>query len=239
MDVRLHDSLDGQVALVTGATRGIGAAIADDLVSQGATVYAGARDPADVTADDRRSVRLDVTVDDDIVAAVERIADEVGRLDVLVNNAGRVPPPVRLHEAAPEEIDATLETNLRGPIRLTREALALLLDRPGGRVVNVSSGDGAFDDVQDGYDGVAGSRIASYRISKAGLNALTAHLHGEYADRGLLANAACPGAVDTDLRPDDAPRTPDEGAETPVWLARFRPGSPGGRFWRDRSPIPW
>ena len=105
--------------------------------------------------------------------------------------------------------------------------------------MNVSSGDGAYEEPQEGYDGVAGSGHVSYRISKAGLNALTIHLDGEYGDDGLLANAACPGAVDTAMGAPDAPRTPAEGADTPAWLARFEPGSPGGRFWRDRSVIPW
>ena len=71
------------------------------------------------------------------------------------------------------------------------------------------------------------------------MNALTACLDGEYGERGLLANAVRPGAVRTDMGADDAPRSPAEGADTPVWLARFRSGSPDGRFWLDRSPIPW
>ena len=235
----LYDSLDGQVALVTGATRGIGEAIAGELAALGATVYAGARNPHDVTAPDQRPVQLDVTNEGEIETAIERIADEAGRLDILVNNAGVAPPYVPLDEAAVEDIDTTLDVNLRGPILVTRSALSLLLEREGGRVVNVSSGDGVFEDVHEGYDGIFGGNYPSYRISKAGLNGLTAYLHGEYANEGLLANAVCPGSVRTDMGADDAPRSPSEGAETPVWLARFKSGSLCGRMWRDNKPIPW
>ncbi|MDS0278368.1 SDR family NAD(P)-dependent oxidoreductase [Halomicroarcula sp. S1AR25-4] len=232
MDVSLYESLDGQVALVTGATRGIGTAIADGLVEQGATVYAGARDPADVTATDRRPIELDVTDDEEMTAAVDRIVDEAGRLDVLVNNAGVMDSREPLDAMPTEVIDRTLDTNLRGPTVLTKHALPLLLDRPGGRVVNVASGLGAITERQSGG-------TPAYRISKTGLNGLTRYLDGEYADDGLLANSVCPGYVRTDMTEASAPRSPEKGAETPVWLSRFRPDAPRGRFWRDREPKPW
>ncbi|MFC5970366.1 SDR family NAD(P)-dependent oxidoreductase [Halomarina salina] len=239
METPLYESLDGQVALVTGATRGIGAAVAAGLVDLGATVYAGARNADDVTAVDQRPIRLDVTEDATVEAAVDRVDDEAGRLDVLVNNAGVAPPNVPLHETTTADIDATLSVNLRGPMVVTRAALPLLLDGVGGRVVNVSSGDGAFEDPQEGYHGVAGPGYPSYRVSKAGLNGFTRYLDGEYASDGLVANAVCPGAVRTDMGSDDAPRTPAEGAATPLWLARFTPEGPSGSFWRDRERIPW
>ncbi|MFC7077081.1 SDR family NAD(P)-dependent oxidoreductase [Haloarcula halophila] len=232
MDVPLYDDLDGQVALVTGATRGIGKAIADGLVSHGATVYAGARDPADVTAADRRAVELDVTDDAEMAAAVDRIEAESGRLDVLVNNAGVMDTREPLAEMPTDAIDRTFETNLRGPTVLTKHALPLLLDRPGGRVVNVSSGLGAITERQSGG-------MPAYRVSKTGLNGLTRYLNGEYAAEGLLANSVCPGYVQTDMTEDSAPRTPEKGAETPVWLARFRPEAPSGEFWRDRERKSW
>lgn len=232
MDVPLYDDLDGQVALVTGATRGIGRRIADGLVDHGATVYAGARDPDDITAADRRAIELDVTDDGQLRAAVDRIDEEAGRLDVLVNNAGVMDSRESLVEMPVEVIDRTLETNLRGPILLAKRALPLLLERDGARVVNMSSGLGAITEPQSGD-------MPAYRISKTGLNGLTRYLDGEYADEGLIANSVCPGYVQTDMTDGSAPRTPEKGAETPVWLARFRPEAPSGQFWRDREQKEW
>lgn len=228
--VECYESMAGQVVLVTGATRGIGAQIATMLADRGATVYAGARETSDVTADAQHSIEVDVTDDDLLERAIERIVDETGRLDVLVNNAGIGGPRAPLHENAIDDIDATLDVNLRGPVILTHLALPHLLERRGGRVVNVSSGMGALG------EGMSGS-YGPYRVSKAGLNGLTAYLHGEYGDEGLLANSACPGWVRTDLGSPDAPKSPAEGADTPAWLATFEPGSPSGRFWRNREQI--
>lgn len=224
--VNRYESLTGQIALVTGATRGIGEQIATQLADMEATVYAG------VTAADRHPVELDVTDDETMEGAIERIRAEVGRLDVLVNNAGIDGPRPPLHETETADIDTTLDVNLRGPVVLTKLALPLLLERPGGRVVNVSSGMGALG------EGMSGT-YPPYRISKAGLNGLTAHLHGEYAEDGLLANAACPGWVRTDLGSPEAPKSPAEGADTPVWLATFSPESTAGRCWRDRELVDW
>ncbi len=230
--VKRHQSLDDQVALVTGATRGIGEQISNQLVELGATVYAGAREQADITAKEQRPIGLDVTVEETLARAIERIKAETGRLDILVNNAGIAGPRSPLHETETRSIDETFGVNLRGPVVLTKLALPLLLERQGGRIVNVSSGMGALG------EGMSGGYPA-YRISKAGLNGLTTYLHGEYHDAGLLSNAACPGWVRTDLGSPEAPKSPEEGAETPVWLATFRPKSASGRFWRDRDVIAW
>jgi NAD(P)-dependent dehydrogenase (short-subunit alcohol dehydrogenase family) len=232
MDIPLYDSLEGQVALVTGATRGIGKQIADGLVDHGATVYAGARDTDDITVTDRRAIELDVTVDDERRAAIDRIETEAGRLDVLVNNAGVMDSRQPLAKMSTQRIEQTLTTNLHGPLLLTKQALELLLARPGGRVVNISSGLGALTESQSGG-------MPAYRISKTGLNGLTRYLDGEYRDRGLLANSVCPGYVQTDMTDGSAPRTPEKGAETPIWLARFQPEAPSGKFWRDHSPKNW
>jgi NAD(P)-dependent dehydrogenase (short-subunit alcohol dehydrogenase family) len=84
-----------------------------------------------------------------------------------------------------------------------------------------------------------GGEYTPYRISKVGRGGLTAYLHAEYGSEGLVANAASPGWVRTDMGGPNAARSPEEGADTPAWLARFRVGSPGGRFWKDREPLEW
>ncbi|MFD1514699.1 SDR family NAD(P)-dependent oxidoreductase [Halomarina rubra] len=230
-DVDLYDSLSGQVVLVTGATRGIGAEVAAQLAERGATVYAGARDVDDVEEAALFPVHLDVTNERTLENAVGRIESETGRLDVLVNNAGVYGPGGPLHRISTDGIDRTMDTNLRGPMLLTKHALPLLLEREGGRVVNVSSGAGQF------AGGMSTGR-APYAVSKAGLNALTAYLDAEYGP-DLVANAVCPGWVRTDMGGPGATRSVTEGAATSVWLARFRPGSPGGKLWRDEAVVDW
>ena len=229
-EVDLHDSLDGQIALVTGATRGIGEEIAAQLTDLGATVYAGARDTEDITARDQQPIQLDVTDETQISTATGRIADEADQLDILVNNAGVYGPSGKFESLATDEIEQTLEVNLRGPVLLSRYALPLLTEREGGRIVNVSSGGGQF------ASGISSSR-APYGISKAGLNALTSTLAGQYST--LIVNAVCPGWVRTDMGGSGASRSVEKGAETPLWLTRFKPGSTSGRFWRDKQVIDW
>ncbi len=230
--VDLHDDLGGQVALVTGATRGIGAQIAADLADLGATMYAGARDPTDVDAPDQQPVRLDVTDDDEVAAALDQIRGETGRLDVLVNNAGVFERAGPLHETPVDAVDRTVAVNLRGPVVVTRGALPLLLETDRPRVVTLSSGLGRYT------EGEMGSGYPAYRVSKVGVGGLTAYLDAEYGDDGLLASAVSPGWVRTEMGGSEAPRSVAEGADTPVWLARMRDG-PGGRLWRDREVVSW
>jgi NAD(P)-dependent dehydrogenase (short-subunit alcohol dehydrogenase family) len=254
----LYDDLHGQVALVTGANRGIGAEIARNLDALGATVYASARSMNADVPDGCEKVMLDVTQEGDVEAIADGVFGEVGRLDILVNNAGigefgddstsRSPGSDLVTEPT-NRIDRTLATNLRGPMLLCKHLVPLLLQREAGRVVNVSSRMGALHDMGDG--------APAYRVSKTGLNGLTAYLHGEYNDDGLIANSVCPGWVRTDMgsversstgrvsgqRPrtdgDEATRSVETGAETPTWLCRFRPGSESGSFWRDKERIEW
>ena len=230
MDPTLYDSLDGQVALVTGANRGIGREIAAGLVDLDATVFAGVRDVDAAVPEGARPVELDLTDEATLERAVETVVAEAGRLDVLVNNAGVGTADSTLADVAVEDVDRILDVNLRGTILLTKYALPHLLDVEGGRVVTLSSGLGILSEPIEGTAPI-------YRASKAGVNAITADLDVNHADDGLLANSVDPGWVATDLGGDEAPREPAEGAATPIWLARFQPGSPSGLFWKDQSVI--
>jgi NAD(P)-dependent dehydrogenase (short-subunit alcohol dehydrogenase family) len=228
----LYDSLDGQVALVTGANRGIGRQIATNLDDLGATVFAATRSMTHDVPDAWEHILVDVTQEGEISAAADEVFQSAGRLDIVVNNAGIGEFGSDIVSESVETIDRTLATNLRGPMLVCKHTVPLLLQSDGGRVINVSSRMGALGEGQSG-----GS--PAYRVSKAGVNGLTAYLHGEYADDGLIANSASPGWVRTDMGGEEAARSVEAGAETPTWLCRFRPDSPGGRFWHDREPIEW
>ena len=230
MQPELYDTLDGQVALVTGANRGIGREVARELAALDATVYAGVRDADHEVPDGTQPVVLDVTDESTLERAVDEVASTAGGLDVLVNNAGVGGAGTTLDEIETETLDQVLDVNTRGPMLLTKHALPHLLDGEGGRVVNVSSGLGILSDPIDGDH-------PAYRVSKAGINGLTVTLDVSHADEGLIANSVDPGWVATELGGSQAPRDPEKGAETPVWLARFAPGSPSGLFWKDREVI--
>jgi NAD(P)-dependent dehydrogenase (short-subunit alcohol dehydrogenase family) len=196
-------------------------------------VYAGSRDPGYIAPTGQRAIELDVIDEKTITDAMARIEIQTERLDILVNNAAIADGMGEtLIGESVEEIDAVLDTNLRGPMLVTKFALPLLLRNPGGRVVNVSSGMGTLSEPMSGG-------APAYRISKTGLNGLTAYLDGEFGSDGLIPNSVCPGWVETELGGENAPRSVAEGADTPVWLARFRPGSPRGLLWRDRTRVPW
>ncbi len=234
MKIQLLESLEGQVALVSGANRGLGAAIANGLVAKGVKVYAGTRRSRAPRATRAQvPIRLDVTDEATVAAAVEAIEASEGRLDIVVNNAGVGSHWGQDLVAVPtEDVDTVLQTNLRGAILLAKHALPLVLRRRGGRIINMSSGLGAFTEGM-------GAGAPAYRISKAALNGFTAYLHGEYRRRGLVANSVCPGWVRTDMGGPQASRSVERGAETPLWLATFAPSAPGGLFWRDKKIIPW
>jgi NAD(P)-dependent dehydrogenase (short-subunit alcohol dehydrogenase family) len=220
-----------RVALVSGSSRGIGAEIARELaVDHGFLVYAGARNPEDVAEQDGIApVRLEVIDQASVDAARDRIASEVGRLDSLVNNAGIYGDPVGAADYDLDRAHEVLEVNTFGPWRLIEAFLPLLRESDVPRIVNVSSGAGQLSDMNGGH--------AAYRLSKAALNALTRTLASD--ERWVKVNTMCPGWVRTDMGGAAAPRSPEQGADTAVWLATLPHDGPSGGFFRDRKPIPW
>jgi len=220
-----------RTALVSGASRGIGAEIARELArDNGFLVYAGARDVDDVDGlDGIEPIHLDVTDQASIEAARDRIEAESGRLDSLVNNAGVYGEPTGAADYPLDDAHEVLEVNTFGPWRLIEAFLPLLRESSDPRIVNVSSGAGQLSDMNGGR--------AAYRVSKAGLNALTRTLASD--ERWVKVNTMCPGWVRTDMGGSSATRSVEEGADTAVWLATLPGDGPTGGFFRDRKPIPW
>ena len=213
-------SLTGRVALVTGASRGIGAAIARMLAARGAIVVAAARgENAAPTVEAIRAAGgiadvqpLDVTDAAAVTAAIGAIVERHGRLDILVNNAGITRDQLMLRMKR-DDWDAVLATNLTAAFASAQAALKPMIKQRGGRIINITS--------VVGQSGNAGQ--ANYAASKAGLIGFTKALAQEVASRNITVNAVAPGLIDTDMT-----KAISEGAQDD-WAAKIplkRLGSP-------------
>lgn len=238
---------ENRTALVTGANKGIGFAIAQGLGARGFTVAVAARDEARreeaverLRADagvDAFGVALDVTSDAGVAAAAEAVAARTGgRLDVLVNNAGiagrtdgGAQDPTTLDL---EVVRTVLDTNVFGVVRVTNALLPLLRRAPAPRIVNVSSNMGSLT-LQ------TGPIMAAYASSKTMLNGITTQYARALADTPVIVNAACPGYVATDFTGHAGQRTPNEGAAIVLHLATLPDDGPRGGFFDDGGTVPW
>jgi len=235
---------ENKVALVTGANKGIGHAIASQLAAHGFTVLVGAREAARGEAaakrivGDARALALDVTRSDSIAAAAEWIRRELGRLDVLVNNAG-IARSAQPSTANLDDVRAVFETNVFGVIAVTQAMLPLLRESPAGRIVNVSSRLGSLSAITDPAFPMPGVGGVAYGPSKTALNAVTIAFAQELAGTRIQVNLACPGHTATDLNGHSGPRTVAEAAREPVRLALLGPDGPTGSFSNDAGAIPW
>ena len=160
------------------------------------------------------------------VRAIER---EHGPIDVLINNAGTLHPG-RADEVDVDEVRRSIDVNAMSPFALIGALGPGMRERGWGRIVNVSSGWGSFD------EGLSGP--AAYAISKSTLNAVTVSF-AQALGYGVKVNAACPGWVRTRMGGEAAHRSPAEGADTPVWLTTLPDDGPTGGFFRDRRLIDW
>ncbi len=238
-----------KIALVTGANRGIGFEASRQLAKNGFKVILTARHvelglkaTATLKAEglDVDFHALDVTSEESIHQLGDFVAQKLGRLDVLVNNAGiaidsQRKDGVRVFASAftakIETIRQSFETNTLGAFLLCQKLIPVMQKNNYGRVVNVSSGKGQLSDM--------GGASCGYRISKVALNAVTKIFAFETKDSNILINSMCPGWVKTDMGGDKAPRTPEKGAETIVWLATLPDNGPTGKFFRDKEEISW
>jgi len=215
-------------ALVTGANRGIGLAIATGLVQQGHEVLLGSRDLAAGQAAARSigatSIQLDVADPHSIARAVA----QAGPVDVLVNNAGILGSGRVLDD--PQDFADSMAVMVHGPYLLMHHLIPHMVTQGHGNVVNVSSGWGAFS------DGVGGP--ASYGVAKAALNALTVAA-ARSVPHSVKINAMCPGWVRTHMGGRGADRSAEQGADTALWLATLDAAGPTRGFFRDRLPIEW
>ena len=240
---------DKRVALVTGGNRGIGYAISRSLAHRGITVILGVRDPSKGAAAcsglqreglDVNFELLDVTDEESIQTAVKHIEAQFGRLDILVNNAGiMIDGNENALNVSRNTLEKTFQTNVVGPLRLCQHCIALMKAGGYGRIVNMSSTLGSLCEMADPDSAHSGVGTPAYRLSKAALNAVTTMIAQEVHDDNILVNSACPGWVRTDMGGDQAPLTPEQGADTPVWLATLPDGGPTGAFYRERKSIPW
>ncbi|RYZ02585.1 MAG: SDR family NAD(P)-dependent oxidoreductase [Myxococcales bacterium] len=233
-----------KVALVTGANKGIGLAIARALAARGLTVLVGARDTArgeaaaQGIAGDARAWALDVTRADSIAAAASRIQRELGRLDVLVNNAG-IATFGTASTTRVEDVRAVFETNVFGVIAVTQALLPLLRAAPAGRIVNLSTRLGSLTAITDPAFPMRGIGGVAYGPSKSALNAITVAFAQELAGTNIKVNAACPGHTATDLNGHSGHRTVDEAATEPVRLALLGDDGDTGTFSNEAGTIPW
>lgn len=220
--------------LVTGGNRGIGKEICKQLVGLGHNVILTARSnkkgkPAadEVGADFRL---LDVSDPKQVKSVTKKFSEEIGDLDVLINNAAiLVDSGADVVGVDLEIVRQTLDTNVYGPWQLAKELSPLLKQSNDGRIINISSGMGAISSLT--YDHPA------YRISKTALNALTLMMYEQIGSQ-VKVNAMCPGWVRTDMGGSGASRPVEKGAETAVWLATNEE-IPNGKFLRDKSVIDW
>ncbi|WP_369138572.1 SDR family NAD(P)-dependent oxidoreductase [Modestobacter versicolor] len=243
---------ESRTALVTGANKGIGYAIAAGLGALGYRVGVGARDDARREAAvgqlraagvDAFGVPLDVTRDDSVAAAAELLEREVGHLDALVNNAGISGElgPGWVQDPTALDVDAVrtvVDTNVLGVVRVTNAVLPLLQRAPLPRVVNVSSRVGSVTWQAD-PDVDLGAVMALYAPTKSYLNAITVQYARHFRGTDLLVNAACPGLVASDFTGFRGSRTPEQGAAVVVRLATLPAGGPTGGFFDESGTVPW
>jgi NAD(P)-dependent dehydrogenase (short-subunit alcohol dehydrogenase family) len=227
--------------LITGGNKGLGRETARRLLAEGHDVWIGARDPqrgrAAANELGARYVALDVTDDDSVRAAAALLQEEVGRLDVLINNAaisgGRRQPA----ETTADHVLAVYETNVFGLVRVTHAMLPLLERSSGPVIVNVSSGMGSLAITSDPDRLESTLHGLPYQSSKTAVNMITS----QYAKSlpAMRINAVDPGYTATDLNGNRGTQPVEVGAEVIVAMALIGPDGPTGTF-RDRTgPIPW
>lgn len=231
--------MDNKVALVTGGNRGIGFEICRQLGKADFLVILAARDEqkGNDAAKKLREEGLNVSFEllevgnekstNDLAQIIKQ---KYNRLDVLVNNAGVLPNSNNIETALIGEVKQVFDTNFFGVILLVQAFLPMLKSADEGRIINIASGMGAFNEMWAGH--------LAYRTSKTALNGLTMVLSKDLANTNIKVNSMCPGWVQTDMGGMNAPRSVQQGADTAFWLATAT-NIETGKFYRDRREIAW
>jgi len=230
--------MNKKIALVTGGNRGIGFAIVKMLLKREYVTIMTARDQGKGeeamsklgNPEDLHFYPLDVDDQQSVYELTKKIKEDFDGIHALINNAGiNYDTWHNASNADLDEVHQTFETNLFGPWRMCQAFLPMMKEKGYGRIVNVSSGAGAFAGMGEGTPG--------YSASKAALNVLSVKLGKEFTGTDILINSVCPGWVRTDMGGMNATRSPEEGADGIVWLAELPTGGPTGKFFRDRKEI--
>jgi len=239
-----------QIAVITGANKGIGFETARQLGKQGLTILLGARDKkkakeaaAQLCKEgiDAHGIIIDVNNNASIKKAAASAKRQYGRVDILINNAG-----VMLHSedksAGNQALDVwrkTFETNFFGVIATTQAFLPLLRKSKAGRIVNLSSILGSMTYHSTPGSPIYGNHVPAYNVSKAAVNAFTVQLAYELKDTKIRVNAAHPGWVKTDMGGEAAPMEIIDGAKTSVALATMGADAPSGAYIHLGQKLPW
>lgn len=236
------------VALISGANKGIGFEIARGLGAKKIKVLVGARDEARglAAADklkaegaDARFIQLDVTDSATIQHAAQWIEKEFGRLDILVNNAGVAEWGTKPSTVDLAKVREVYETNFFGPVALTQAMLPLLGKSKHGRIVNVSSSLGSLTLSSDLNSPFADFLALGYNTSKSALNSMTIQFAKELKDTPIKVNAICPGYCATDINGNSGPRSAAQGAAAAIQYATLGEDGPTGGYFNEEGRIPW
>ncbi|SHN43143.1 SDR family NAD(P)-dependent oxidoreductase [Chitinophaga sp. CF418] len=239
------------IVLITGVSRkeGLGYETARQLAGQGYKVIITARDYqkaahlAATMQEDKLDVvpmELDISNAESITKCVQHVTERLGRLDVLINNAGVMTDfTSTIATADLGVVKACFDSNVFGPWQATQAFLPLLRKSTQPRIVNVTSGMGSYDDPDFGLHHFPGV-LTTYALTKLTFNALTVKAAKELKDEGILVNAVCPGFTATyEGLKEQGARPVEEGAKSIVWAATLPADGPTGGFFRDGKSLPW
>jgi NAD(P)-dependent dehydrogenase (short-subunit alcohol dehydrogenase family) len=248
--------LKGKIALITGASKGLGLETARQLGQLGATVVISGRNLTKVVAAAEalrgtgiaaEAVQLDVTDASQRAGVYEYLARRHGSLDILVNNAAvwlespsaSVQPPNQTSFLPDAVLRATLEANFFAPVQLTQLLLPLVRAAPSGRIVNISSVLGSLKLQADSDSAIYMNKIFAYDTSKAALNSFTIHLAHELRETKIKVNSVHPGWVRSDMGGAAADLDVVAGSRTSVQLATIPDDGPTGGFFFMEETVPW